>query len=264
MKKPKGEYAIQTVINALRLLEEFRESEELGVTHLSRRLELHKNNVFRLLATLEQRGYVEQSPETDRYRLGVRACELGRAFSRSRSFLDRGRPVVRHLVEALGETAHLGVLRDFQVVHLDGAASDRLVVTRARIGTRLPAHCTALGKALIGCAPEAVREAFDRSVVAAGLERRTASTIVDREKFFEHLRTVAVQGFAIDVGECEEGLCCAGAPVYDGRGELVAALSVSGPAYRLDEADLLRRVAPSVTAAANRLSRALGYAGYAA
>jgi IclR family KDG regulon transcriptional repressor len=264
MKKPKGEYAIQTVINALRLLEEFREAEELGVTHLSRRLDLHKNNVFRLLATLEQRGYVEQSPETDRYRLGVRVLELGRAFSRGRSFLERGRPIVRQLVDALGETAHLGVLRDFQVVHLDGAAPDRLIVTPVRIGTCLPAHCTALGKALIGCAHEAVREAFDRSVVAAGLEPRTPSTIVDRDKFFEHLRTVAVQGFAIDIGECDEGLCCAAAPVYDGRGDLVAALSVSGPAYRLDEAELLRGVAPAVMAAAHRLSRALGYVGCAA
>ena len=104
-----------------------------------------------------------------------------------------------------------------------------------------------------------MREAFDRTVVAGGLERRTPATIVDRDKFFEHLRTVAVQGFAVDCEECEEGLCCIAAPVYDGDGDLVAALSVSGPAFRLDEEGLLREVAPKVTEAADRLSRDLGY-----
>jgi DNA-binding IclR family transcriptional regulator len=259
MKKPKGDYSIQTVINALRLLEEFQGAEELGVTHLSRRLDLHKNNVFRLLATLEQRGYVDQSPETERYRLGVRTLELGRAFTRSRSLLQRARPILRALADALGESAHLGVLRGFEVVHLDGAASDRLILTRIRVGWRLPAHCTALGKALLGCAPESVREAFDRSVVAGGLERRTPATIVDRDKFFEHLRTVAVQGFAVDTEECEEGLCGVAAPIFDGDGDLVAALSVSGPAFRLDQEGLLGEVAPKVTQAADQLSRDLGY-----
>ena len=260
MKKPKGEYSIQTVINALRLLEEFQDAEELGVTHLSRRLDLHKNNVFRLLATLEQRGYVDQSPETERYRLGVRTLELGRAFTRSRSLLQRARPILRALAGALGESAHLGVLRGFEVVHLDGAAPDRLILSRVRVGWRLPAHCTALGKALLGCAPESVREAFDRTVVAGGLERRTPATIADRDKFFEHLRTVAVQGFAVDAEECEEGLCCVAAPVYDGEGDLVAALSVSGPAFRLDGDGPLREVAGKVTQVADRLSRDLGYA----
>ncbi len=260
MKKPKGEYSIQTVINALRLLEEFQDAEELGVTHLSRRLDLHKNNVFRLLATLEQRGYVDQSPETERYRLGVRTLDLGRAFTRSRSLLQRARPILRSLADALGESAHLGVLRGFEVVHLDGAAPDRLVLSRVRVGSRLPAHCTALGKALLGCAPESVREAFDRTVVAGGLERQTPATIVDRDKFFEHLRSVAVQGFAVDAEECEKGLCCVAAPVYDGDGDLVAALSVSGPAFRLDEDGLLREVAPKVTQVADHLSRDLGYA----
>jgi DNA-binding MarR family transcriptional regulator len=87
MKKPKGEYAIQTVVNAMRLLEAFRDEEELGVTELSRRLSLHKNNVFRLLATLEQQGYIEQSTASDRYRLGVESLELGQAFLRGRTLL---------------------------------------------------------------------------------------------------------------------------------------------------------------------------------
>ncbi len=260
MKKPKGEYAIQTVINALRVLEEFRDAGELGVTALSRRLDLHKNNVFRLLATLEERGYVEQSPETERYKLGVRALELGRAFSQGRSLLKRGRPILEALARAVGETAHLGVLRDFEVIHLDGEASDRLVITMTRIGSRLPVHCTALGKALLGCGPDRIREEFDGFLAETGLERRTSTPIIDRDQFFEHLRGVKVQGFAVDRGECEEGVHCAAAPVFDGTGELVAGISVSALGSRLVEDQLLGRIVPQVTAAANRLSRDLGYA----
>ena len=260
MKKPKGDYAIQTVVNAMRLLEAFHDEEELGVTELSRLLGLHKNNVFRLLATLEAQSYIEQSSVSDRYRLGVKTQELGQAFLRGRTLLRRGRPTLMSLANELQETTHLAALRDFEVVHLDGALGDQLVMTRQRVGERLPAHCTALGKALIGCATEEVREAYDRSLTAAGgLVARTDATIVDRDKLFEHLRMVAGAGFAVDLEECEPGLCCAAAPVYEASGRMVAALSVSGPAFRLGEEHLLRNLVPAVTRAAEALSRELGY-----
>jgi DNA-binding IclR family transcriptional regulator len=260
MKKPKGEYAIQTVVNAMRLLEAFRDEEEFGVTELSHLLDLHKNNVFRLLATLEAQGYIEQSTVSDRYRLGVRALELGQAFLRGRTLLKRARPILTALANELKESAHLATLRGFEVVHLDGAQGEQLVLTKLRVGERLPAHCTALGKVLIGCAAENVREAYDRTLVAgAGLGARTASTIVDRDKLFEHLRMVAGAGFALDLEECEPGLCCAAAPVYDVSGRMLAALSVSGPAFRLGEEHLLRCVVPAVTGAAEALSRELGF-----
>jgi DNA-binding IclR family transcriptional regulator len=260
MRKPKGEYSIQTVVNAMRLLEAFRDDEELGVTALSRQLGLHKNNVFRLLATLEQQSYIEQSADNDRYRLGVRALELGHAFSRSRSLLRRGRHALVDLAVATRETAHLAVASDFEVVHLDGEQTDRLLTTGLRLGRRLPAHATALGKVLLGGAPEDVREAYDRRIAArGGLEALTRNTIVDRDKLVEHLRGVSVRGFATDLGECEEGMCCAAAPVFDGEGRVVAALSVSAPVFRLNEDRLLSETAPQVVQVAERLSRDLGF-----
>ena len=260
MRKPKEAYSIQTVVNAMRLLEEFRDEEELGVTALARRLGLHKNNVFRLLATLEQQRYIEQSP-TERYRLGVRSLELGQAFCRSRPLTRRARGFLEDLAARTGESSHLATMREFDVVHLDGVASGQLVQTGLRIGARLPVHCSALGKVLLGCSPEKVREAYDRNVIGGGsLEKRTAATIVDRHKFFEHLSTVAVRGFAVDQEECAPGLCCAAAPVFDADGNVVAALSVSGPSVRLHEERLLGEIGPLVMAAAEQLSRDLGYA----
>ena len=260
MKKPKGDYAIQAVVNAVRLLETFRDEEEQGVTPLAKRLSLHKNNVFRLLATLEQLGYIEQCAENDRYRLGSRCLGLGQAFGRSRNLLRRARPVLEELVATCGESAHVAVLRDLQVVHVEGQRAERLVLTGSRVGLSLPAHCTALGKVLLAFSQLAVREAFDRKIVAGGnLPKLTPATIDDPAKFFEHLRGVASRGWALDQEECEPGLCCAAAPIFDGDGELVAAVSVSGPSFRLTEERLLDAVVPLVVARGEQLSRELGF-----
>ncbi len=260
MSKPKSDYVIQTVTNALRLLEAFGRDEELGVTELSRRLSLHKNNVFRLLATLEEKGYVKQCADNERYRLDVRCLELGHSFTRNQSLLRRARPVLEALVHELGETAHLAVLRDYEVVHLDGEAPDHLLISGLRVGRRLPAHCTALGKVLLGCASGAARENFDREMAVRGpLKGFTPATLVDLHKFFDALRAVASAGFALDVEECEEGLSCAAAPVWGEAGELLAALSVSGPSTRFAAETLHRKIVPSVVAAAEQLSRKLGY-----
>jgi DNA-binding IclR family transcriptional regulator len=260
MKKPKGEYAIQTVVNAMRLLEEFRDEETLGVTELSRRLALHKNNVFRLLATLDEQGYIEQSEDTERYRLGVKALELGRSFARSRTLLRCAQSVLEDLADGTRESAHVAVLRDFAVVHVAGAQTERPIMTGLRLGERLPAYCTALGKSLLGCSPEEVRQAYDRDVVSGGtLQARTDATITDPHKLFEELRTVGGRGFALDLEECEEGLCCAAGPVFDSEGQVIAAISVSAPRFRVTEDRMLSELAPRVVASAERLSHDLGY-----
>jgi IclR family KDG regulon transcriptional repressor len=127
------------------------------------------------------------------------------------------------------------------------------------VGRRLPPHCTALGKVLLACSDERTRERYYREHVAAGgLRAHTPKTISDRDKFFEHLSMVAAQGSALDIEECEIGLCCAAAPVFDGDGQLRAALSISGPRFRLDPDVLVREAVPAVVEAADRLSEMLG------
>lgn len=261
MSKPKDDYAIQTVTNALRALEAFRGEDEIGVTQLARQLGLHKNNVFRILATLQLKGYVEQAAN-ERYRLGAATFEVGQCFARSRSLFGKVRPILAELARGTGETVHLALLRGFQVVHVDGAATGRLVGAALRVGALLPVHGTALGKVLLAHAPDGEREAFDREVVVAGggLPRRTPRTITDGLKFFEELRTVVADGVALDVEECEPGLCCVAAPVFDASGGIAAAISVSGPAFRLGGSERLRtEVGPRVAEAASGFSRELGY-----
>lgn len=260
MQRAKSEYAIQTVTNALRVLEAFETDEQLGVTELARRLHLHKNNVFRLLATLEESRWVEQT-DAELYRLGPSCLRIAQSFSRTRLVTRHARPTLAALCRETGETTHLGVLRDFEVIHLDGEQAHGMICGALRVGERLPSHCTALGKVLLACGPKGTLEAYDRDVVAKqGIAARTEATIVDRDKLIEHLRRVAAQGFALDVEECERGMSCAAAPIIDAGGRLVGALSVSGPAFRLDSETLESRIVPLLLAAGAELSRVLGCA----
>lgn len=249
--KPKSEYEIQTVKNALRMLEVFHTETELGVSELARRLDLHKNNAFRLLATLELAGYIQQTPETELYHLGPRCLELGQAFSRSHALINQARPILESLGESMGETVHLGVLRDDEVVHLDGVLPEQLVLTGLRVGERLPSHCTALGKVLL--ADGDGREMTDRE-----LTRYTDSTIVDPAKLADELRAVALQGYAPDLEEFAPGLRCVAAPVRDASSRVIASVSVSGPSFRLSEEQLHGEAARAVSEAAADISQRLG------
>jgi DNA-binding IclR family transcriptional regulator len=260
VKKAKSEYSIQTVVNAFGVLEAFATEEELGVSELSRTLRLHKNNVFRILATLEAIGYIEQR-DGGRYRLGTRCLALARSFRcAGGDLLRRARCVLADLARETGEAAHLAVLREHEVVHLDGADGRHALRVASRVGQRLPAHCTALGKVLLACAGEDALRAFDAWLEdGGGLAARTAHTLVDRDKLIEHLRGVSVQRFALDLEEWERGVGCAAAPVFDESGGVVAALSVSGPTSRVDADALLGPLGRAVTRAAERLSGELGY-----
>jgi len=262
-RKSKSDYVILTVTNALRLLEAFQEKDEIGVAELARRLGLHKNNVFRLLATLEEGGYIEQSPATERYRLGLRCHLLGQAFVRGHGLLARARPLLEQLAAETGESVHLGVLDPlcFRVVHLDGEAPLREIAARLRVGRAAPAHCTALGKALLGCAPESRWRAYDEQVVGGEpLPAHTARTTRDPDKFFEELRSVAARGYAYDFEELEAGLACVAAPVFDADGAVVAALSVSAPLVRHGEDGVAGALRTAVAGGAEALSRSLGHA----
>lgn len=275
--KPKSEYAIQTVTNALRMLEVFHAETEMGVSDLARRLGLHKNNAFRLLATLELAGYIQQTPDTDLYHLGPRCLELGHAFARSHTLMTLARPLLDELASSVGETAHLGVLRGAEVVHLDCVQPDQLVLTGSRVGQRLPAHCTALGKGLL--AGEFSNDSLpslevrDDSVVAGGasralsiaeeisgwkLERFTEATIDDATKLVEELRSIQMRGYATDLEEYSPGLRCVAAPVRDASARVIAAISLSGPSMRLSEEALHGAAARAVTRAAAHLSKELG------
>src|SRR3970040_2155669 len=150
VRREKSDYAIQSVSHALDVLEQFFGGPgEIGVTELSKRLKLHKNNVSRLLATLESRGYIEQNRATENYRLGIRCLQLGQSYVQHMGLLRQARPIMAELVRQVRETTYLAVLRRTAVVPVDVIEADRSVRIVSQLGEALPLHCTAPGKAYL-------------------------------------------------------------------------------------------------------------------
>ncbi|MGE5247115.1 MAG: IclR family transcriptional regulator, partial [Verrucomicrobiota bacterium] len=150
VRRDKSNYIIQSVAHALDVLEEFRgETDELGVTELSKKLKLHKNNVFRILATLQSRNYIEQNKSNDNYRLGVKCLELGQTFIHQRGLLKQAKGILHELAASTGETCYISFLRGNEVVYLDAVEGTSTVRVVSRVGLHMPLYATAAGKALV-------------------------------------------------------------------------------------------------------------------
>lgn len=256
-KKDKSEYIIQAVDHALDLLEQFQgDVDELGVTELSKRLKLHKNNVFRLLATLESRNYIEQNRVTENYRLGLKTLELGQTFIKQMGLLRQSRPVLESLVKECNETTYVAILKESHIVYLDVVETDLTVRVVPRVGSRLPAYCTAAGKVQLAYMTE---EELDHYLPNKELKGYTPSTITDRDKFKAHLKKIAEQGYAIDNEEMDIGVCCVGAPIRDYTRRIIGAVSISGPSMRFSKDRMENELIPLVKRAAEDISTKLGF-----
>lgn len=256
-KKEKAEYIIQAVSHALDLLEQFHgDVDELGVTELSKRLKLHKNNVFRLLATLESRGYIEQNKATENYRLGLKSLELGQTFIKQMGLLRQAKPILERLVGECNETAYVAIFKEGYIVYLDVVETDLTVRVVSRVGSRLPAYCTAAGKVHLSHMSE---EEIDTLLPSREMRAYSATTYTDREKLKKDLRKIAEQGYAIDDEEYDLGVRCVASPIRDYTRRIVGALSISGPSMRFSDERLEKELIPLVTQAAEDLSVRLGY-----
>jgi DNA-binding IclR family transcriptional regulator len=256
-KKEKSEYIIQAVDHALDLLEQFHgDVDELGVTELSKRLKLHKNNVFRLLATLESRGYIEQNRVTENYRLGLKTLELGQTFIKQMGLLRQSRPILEALVRDCNETTYVAILKDFHIVYLDVVETDLTVRVVPRVGSRLPAYATAAGKIQLAYMTD---EELDHYLPGKDLKRFTPNTLANRDELRAHLKLVAEQGYAIDNEELDIGVRCVGAPIRDYTRRIIGAVSISGPSMRFSDERMDKELIPLVQKAGDDISAKLGY-----
>jgi DNA-binding IclR family transcriptional regulator len=245
----------QVVDRVVDILEAFlRLGPQLGVSELSRALGLKKATTHRLLASLRRRDMVAQDPITRRYRLGVKLWELGSRATSELEWMERAKPYLQRLTDETGETAHLAVLNDGEVLYIDKVESQHSLRMPSQVGRRLPAHCTGVGKALIAHLP-----ADDLAAIVArrGLPRFTDHTMTDLDALARDLTKVRRLGYSVDDQEIEEGLRCIGAPVRDHSGRVVAAVSVAGPVTRLPTAEV-PRIGEIVMAGARSISAALG------
>jgi DNA-binding IclR family transcriptional regulator len=229
---------------------------EPGLAELSAALDLHKTTAFRLLGALERAGFVARDAERQVYRLGPTLIRLGAQARRAAGLHEAARPVLESLAAAVGETATLEVLVGAEVLILDEAHGHHLLGSSPEIGTRWPAHAASTGKVLLAAARHedgAAAHAPRAPRLAARLARVAPNTITSHARLDRELDAVWARGWAVGDEEIEEDFVAVAAPIRNGEGRVVAAISVGGPKARLDRAriaqlaGLVRRAAATVS-----------------
>lgn len=246
--------SLQSVNRALTALELVADAGELGVSELGRQLGVHKATASRLAAVLAERGLLERDPVTERYRIGFGLVRLAGAAMSGLDLVRLARPILETLAERVREASNLGVRSGDDVVYIDQIAGSRSIVTVSWVGRRTPMHCTSNGKVLLAFAEERERE----RVLGGALETYTSHTITDPAALRAELESIRRRGYGQAVEELEDGLNAVAAPVRQADGRAIAALGVSGPAFRMHAVDI-PRIGLLTAEAAQAVSRQLGY-----
>lgn len=248
---------VQSVDRAITVLEILARRGEAGVSEVAAELDVHKSTAFRLLGALEDRGLVEQATDRGKYTLGFGLIPLAGAVSGRLDVTRLGREACERLAQEFGETVNIAVLQDRHAVNVHQARGPSTVLTYNWIGRITPLHCTSSGKALIAWLDPADLNPLLKDVLDHP-ERFTKKTLTTRDAVVADLGRVRATGYAVVIEEYEIGLNAVGAPIRDQTGGVAAALSLSGPSYRLPP-ERLEDLAPTVVTAARDISRRLGW-----
>lgn len=232
-------------------------ADGLTLTQLTEALRMPKNSVFRIATTLTLRGYAERNETSKAYSLTRRLLAISHAAIGGRRLLEAASPVLTALRDATGETALLGTLSGAQGVVLDQVPSSYPVKVVVEVGHAFPLSTAAPAKAMLAFLPEAMRLNLVEQI---RFYRHTSHSITTAQKYLEELEAARATGYALDRGEESESYTCAAAPVLDHRGQVAAALWISGPSDRLRLDDLPAK-AEVVRSHALLLSAHLGYRG---
>ena len=252
-----GAGGVQSVDRAISVLEILARNGGAGVSEVAADIGVHKSTAFRLLAALEDRGLVEQNHDRGRYQLGFGILRLASAIPARLDLVQQARPVLDELAASLGETVNLAVLREHYAVNVDQARGPAAVSAQNWVGQLTPLHATSSGKVLLANLPQAQRaELVERN----GLPRLTEATVTSAAELEDLLVKVREDGYATAFEELEVGLNAVAVPVCDHRESVVGAVSVSGPAYRLDAARI-ERLVPDLFAGGRRISERMGHLG---
>jgi IclR family transcriptional regulator, KDG regulon repressor len=228
---------------------------ERGVTQLAAELSLDKATVHRLLNAMEKFGIIERNADSERYRLGLKLHELGNKAVESRTLQSEAHRFLLEMSHRSRETVSLAVPGAGGILCLDRVNSPHTIITvRTNVGAHFPAHCTAVGKAVLAFLPD---QEINAILLRNGLPRFTPSTFTRASDLKENLRQVRQRGYAIDNQELERGLSGVAAPVLLAENRVVAAVGIAGPTLRFRGKELTQKIA-LVREIAAKLSASLG------
>ena len=251
----RGVYDVAVLQKALDLLEAITSGPESGLRELSLATGASKASSFRVLSTLERRGYVVKDPETRKYTSGPRLISLSLGVVQRMDLVPLTRPILEALQREFGETVNLAMLDGNEIVYLDIAESSRGLRMAAHAGARDAVHSTALGKALLSCLPiDEARQLLERSDRSPATRR----TIVTLDALMAELAVTRERGYSIDDEENEIGARCVGVAVPGPDGRPRAAISISGPAARMHDLDI-DRIGARLKATAVDVVQAMGW-----
>jgi DNA-binding IclR family transcriptional regulator len=248
--------SVQSVERAVSILKSFStDKPELGLGEISRRVDLPKSTVFRLLSTLETCGVVAQNSDTGQYRLGIELIPIANSVFFYGNLREVSRPHLRRLVENLKETGSISVLVEKEIINLEQSEfSGRLVMRAGWAMRRIPFNATASGKTIAAYLPDdQLSILLDQPLSAL-----TPNTITDPDAIQNELERVRKRGYATAYEEVEIGLHAVAAPIWDHEGSIAASVSVSGPSYRLSK-KRVREIASQIIQTANQISQDMGY-----
>lgn len=247
---------VKSVDRALRIITLVSQSKEgRGVTELASHLELNKSSIYKLLSTLVSHGFIEQDTVTKKYRLGYKYLELSSILLESIDLRTQAKPFLEELEALTNEVIHLVVYDQGEVIYIEKLEGSETLRTHSKVGRRAPVHCTSAGKVILAYLPvQEVLTILEKN----GLPKHTENTITDRETFLLELHKIKNQGYGVEIQENETGITCIAGPIFDNRGNITAAVSVSGPSTRMTESRL-EGLSPAIMEIGKKISHRLGY-----
>jgi IclR family acetate operon transcriptional repressor len=246
--------SVQALERGLNLLAIIAEADGLSLTSIAQRAGIAPSTAHRILTTLKASGFVQSDDAHTGYLIGVQAFRVGSAFLRNRKLVDVGRSTLRHLMSQSDETANLAIEVDGSVVFISQMESHRAIRAFHRPGARGPMHASSLGKAMLATLSD---DGVSQKLHRLGMPRLTARTIVDPDALLADLALVRKRGWAIDDEEQSDGLRCVGSAIYNEHGEVIGAISVSGPTVRITD-ERLGELGPMVKRAAAEITERVG------
>jgi IclR family transcriptional regulator, KDG regulon repressor len=255
--KAKGKQLINSLVRGMVILETIYKNGSIGVTEMSKILNVNKSSAHRLIHTLENMGYVEQEAATARFKLGLRFLKYGEKVLDDMTIREIARPFLKELTIATKESSHLGVLFQNQVLFVDRENSKELVSVRTNPGMSEPLHCSAMGKALLSSLPN---EEQNKILGEIDFNIYTNKTISDIGVMKNELMKTRQQGYAFDDEELYPGVRCLASPIMDYSGKVIAAIGISGPVIRI-KIENLQDYVISVVGIAKAVSDKFGYSG---